>query len=89
MTFVLSTLLYLDRQFWTKYWTKDSFCGNLVPTKGTSQMDYSVIQIKRMNNIQRLYHSFMYSLVSLLASIYPLPAMHSLLVALYNSLQRN
>ena len=27
-----------------------------------------------------LYHSFMYSLVSLLSSIYPLPAMHSLLV---------
>ena len=30
-----------------------------------------------------LYHSFMYSLVSLLSSIYPLPAMHSLLVTLY------
>ena len=27
-----------------------------------------------------LYHSFVYSLVSLLSSIYPLPAMHSLLV---------
>ena len=27
-----------------------------------------------------LYHSFMYSLVSLLSGIYPLPAMHSLLV---------
>ena len=27
-----------------------------------------------------LYHSFMYSLVSLLSDIYPLPAMHSLLV---------
>ena len=29
-----------------------------------------------------LYHSFMYSLVSLLSSIYPLPVMHSLLVTL-------
>ena len=29
-----------------------------------------------------LYHSFMYSLVSHLSSIYPLPAMHSLLVTL-------
>ena len=29
-----------------------------------------------------LYHSFMYSLVSLLFGIYPLPAMHSLLVTL-------
>ena len=27
-----------------------------------------------------LYHSFMYSPVSLLSGIYPLPAMHSLLV---------
>ena len=27
-----------------------------------------------------LYHSFMYSLISLLSGIYPLPAMHSLLV---------
>ena len=30
-----------------------------------------------------LYHYLMYSLVSLLSGIYPLPAMHSLLVALY------
>ena len=30
-----------------------------------------------------LYHSFIYSLVSLLLGIYPLPAMHSLLVTLY------
>ena len=29
------------------------------------------------------YNSYMYSLVSLLSSIYPLPAMHSLLVTLY------
>ena len=29
------------------------------------------------------YHSFMYSLVSPLSSIYPLPTMHSLLVTLY------
>ena len=29
-----------------------------------------------------LYHSFIYSLVSLLSGIYPLPAMHSLLVTL-------
>ena len=30
-----------------------------------------------------LYHPFMYSLVSLLSNIYPLPAMHSLLVTSY------
>ena len=30
-----------------------------------------------------LYHSFMYSLVTLLSGIYPLPAMLSLLVTLY------
>ena len=30
-----------------------------------------------------LYHNFMYSFVSLLSGIYPLPAMHSLLVTLY------
>ena len=30
-----------------------------------------------------LYHSFMYSLVSLLSGIYPLRAMHPLLVTLY------
>ena len=30
-----------------------------------------------------LYHSLMYSFVSLLSSIYPLPAMHSLLFTLY------
>ena len=29
-----------------------------------------------------LYHSFMHSLVSLLSAIYPLPAMHSLLVTI-------
>ena len=29
---------------------------------------------------EALYHSFMYSLVSLLSSIFQLPAMHSLLV---------
>ena len=32
-----------------------------------------------------LYHSFMYSVVSLLSGIYPLPAMHSLLVTLYSN----
>ena len=32
---------------------------------------------------ESLYHSFMYSLVSLLSSTFPLPAMHSLLVTLY------
>ena len=31
---------------------------------------------------EALYHSFMYSLVSLISGIYPLPAMHSLLVTL-------
>ena len=31
---------------------------------------------------ETLYHSFMYSLVSFLSRIYPLPAMHSLLVTL-------
>ena len=30
---------------------------------------------------EHLYHAFMYSPVSLLSCIYPLPAMHSLLVA--------
>ena len=30
-----------------------------------------------------LYHSFMYSLISLLSGVYSLPAMHSLLVTLY------
>ena len=30
-----------------------------------------------------LYHAFLYSPVSLLSIIYPLPAMHSLLVTLY------
>ena len=36
-----------------------------------------------------LYHSFMYSLVSLLSGIYPIPAipaMHSLLVTLYDDM---
>ena len=32
-----------------------------------------------------LYHSIMYSLVSLLSGIYPLPSKHSLLVTLYLS----
>ena len=30
-----------------------------------------------------LYHAFMYSLVSLHSGIYPLPAIHSLLVTIY------
>ena len=34
---------------------------------------------------ESLYHSFMYSLISLLSSIYPLSAMPSLLVTLYVS----
>ena len=34
-------------------------------------------------DIKPSYHSFMYSLVSLLSGIYPLPTMHSLLVKLY------
>ena len=33
--------------------------------------------------IEHLYHAFVYSPVSLLSGIYPLPAMHSLLVTLY------
>ena len=31
-------------------------------------------------DIEHLYHAFMYSPVSILCGIYPLPAMHSLLV---------
>ena len=34
-------------------------------------------------DIEPLYHSFMYSLVSLLSGLYSLPTMHSLLVTLY------
>ena len=34
-------------------------------------------------DIEHFYHSFVYSSVSLLSGIYPLPAMYSLLVTLY------
>ena len=34
-------------------------------------------------DIEHLYHAFVYSPVSLLSGIYPLPAMHSLLATLY------
>ena len=35
--------LYLTGSFGLFYWTKVSFCGNLVPTKGTSQRDYKLV----------------------------------------------
>ena len=48
-------------------------------------MKISAIPIKLFcrKDTEPLYHSFMYSLVSLLSRIYPLPAMHSLIVTLY------
>ena len=42
---------------------------------------YAVICFVKILNL--LYNYFMYSLVSLLSGIYPLPAIHSLLVTLY------
>ena len=51
--------------------------------------DYSLhyikyhLKYKYHKDTEPLYHSFMYSLVSLLSGIYPLPAMHSLLVTLH------
>ena len=39
-------------------------------------------------DIEHLYHAFVYSPVSFLSGIYPLPAMHSLLVTLYYLLYR-
>ena len=40
-------------------------------------------KFKYCKDTEPLYHSFFYSLVSLLSGIYPLLAMHSLLVTLY------
>ena len=48
--------------------------------KNTFDLNFTLSYRK---DTEPLYHSFMYSLVSLLSSIYPLPAMHSLLVTLY------
>ena len=45
--------------------------------------DTNFISLGYRNDTEPLYHPFMYSLVSLLSGIYPLPAMHSLLVTLY------
>ena len=39
---------------------------------------------ERAGGVRKTYHAFMYSLVLLLSGIYPLPAMHSLLVTNYN-----
>ena len=73
---------------------EDVFLANRVFT-GTKlvvarpQMKYVFMSVTKQNMLryrkdtEHLYNCFMYSLVSLLSGIYPLPAMHSLLVTLY------
>ena len=54
-----------------------SSCKSLISVKKIkNHLGYSFNQ----NNIEHLYHAFMYSPVLLLSGIYPVPAMHSLLV---------
>ena len=40
-------------------------------------------RLKYRKDTEPLFHSFMYTLVSILSGIYPLPAMHSLLATVY------
>ena len=64
----------------------DSYVVEVTYKQGEEDFDSESWFVKVKNNINivkilnLLYHSFMYSPVSLLSGIYPLPAMHSLLV---------
>ena len=46
-------------------------------------MYFHIVTSDYHKDTEPLYHSFIYSLVSLLSGIYPLPAMHSTLFTLY------
>ena len=50
--------------------------------KMSKEISFILFNYYYHKDTEPLYHSFMYSLESLLSSIYPLPAMHSLLVTL-------
>ena len=45
------TRLYLTGNFGLICWTEFSFCGNLVPTKGTSQRDYKLRIVSIINRV--------------------------------------
>ena len=56
---------------------------SLEGTPSPKDESFALDTLKYLKDTKPLYHSFMYSLVSLLSGIYPLTAMHSLLVTLY------
>ena len=55
----------------------ETFINDITEIRGGGVGD-----IVKQQNTEPLYHSFMYSFVSLLSGIYTLPAMHSLLVTI-------
>ena len=60
-------------------------CQNfwLAPWPSLANFIHTILRNNYCKDTEPLFHSFMYSLVSLLYGIYPLPAKHSLLVTLY------
>ena len=54
-----------------------------VLTTTPSHIYICIVMYSYRKDTEPFYHSFMNSLASLLSGIYPLPAMHSLLVTLY------
>ena len=67
VTYVIRVKLFIEFKLYSQY----SFVL-LVPISGFYRID-----------TEPLFNTFVYSLVLLLSHIYPLPAMHSLLVTLY------
>ena len=62
--------------------TVESHFGKTGFLSVSAQTDSASTQSKYHKDTETLYHSFMYSLVSILSGIYLLPATHPLLVTL-------